>query len=54
MLNCILIIFCAYAGSLAKAEMEDLRKAMPSISNVLRNLHTNPGNHELSMLLKCA
>ena len=34
--------------------MEDLRKAMPSISKVLKNLHTNPGNNTLSMLLKSA
>ena len=54
MLNCILILFCLYAGSLAKTEMEDLRKALPSISKVLRNLRTNPGNNKLSMLLKSA
>ena len=41
--------FPTYAGSLAKAEMEDLRKAMPSIPHVLRKLHTNPDNNKLSM-----
>ena len=32
--------------------MVDLRKAMPSISHVLRKLHTNPDNNKLSMLLQ--
>ena len=54
MLSSKLILFCLYAGSLAKTEMEDLREALPSISNVLRNLHTNPGNYKLSTLLKSA
>ena len=49
-----LILFCLYAGSLAKTEMEDLREVLSSISNVLRNLHTNPGNYKLSTLLKSA
>ena len=40
--------FCA--GSLAKAEMIDLREAMPSIPHVLVKLHTNPENNKLSML----
>ena len=38
-----------FTGFLAKTEMEDLRKAMPSTSKVLRSLHTNPGNNKLSM-----
>ena len=38
-----------FAGSLGKAEMEDLRQAMPSIPDVLRKLHTNPDNNKLSM-----
>ena len=54
MLSSKLILFCLHAGSAAKTEMEDLRKALPSISNVLRNLHINPGNYKLSMLLKSA
>ena len=36
-------------GSAAKAEMEDLRQAMPSIPQVLRKLHTKPNNTKLSM-----
>ena len=54
MLSSKLILFCLYAGSLAKTEMEDLRKALSSISNVLRNLHTNPGNYKLSTPMKSA
>ena len=54
MLSSKLILYCLHAGSVAKTEMEDLRKALPSISNVLRNLHTNPGNYKLSTLLKSA
>ena len=46
------IIHPTYAGSLAKAEMEDLRKAMPSILHALRKLHTNPDNNKLSMFLE--
>ena len=37
------------AGSLSKAEMEDLREAMPSIPHVLEKLHSNPDNNKLSM-----
>jgi len=29
--------------------MEDLRKAMPSIPDVLKELHANPNNNKLSM-----
>ena len=38
-----------FTGSLGKAEMEDLRQAMPSIPDVLKELHTNPDNNKLSM-----
>ena len=48
LLNCNAHIFVS-AGSDAKAEMEDLRKAMPSIPDVLKELHTNPNNNKLSM-----
>ena len=40
------------AGSLAKSEMEDLRKAMPSIPQVLVKLHRNPDNSKLSMFVE--
>ena len=40
------------AGSLAKSEMEDLRKAMPSIPHVLVKLHRNPDNSKLSMFVE--
>ena len=40
------------AGSLAKSEMEDLRKAMPSIPHILAKLHRNPDNSKLSMLVE--
>jgi len=45
----IILTHLASAGSLARNEMEDLRKAMPSIPHVLRRLHTNPENTKLSM-----
>ena len=38
-----------FTGSVAKAEMEHIQQAMPSISQVLRKLHTNPNNSKLSM-----
>ena len=38
-----------FTGSVAKAEMEHLRQAMPYISQVLRKLHINPNNSKLSM-----
>ena len=41
--------YFVYAGSLAKEEMVDLRKAMPSIPHVLRKLHTDQDNNKLSM-----
>ena len=37
-----------FTGSVAKAEMEHIQQAMPSISQVLRKLHTNPNNSKLS------
>ena len=40
------------AGSLAKSEMEDLRKAMPSIPHVLVKLHHDPDNSKLSMFVE--
>ena len=40
------------AGSLAKSEMEDLRKAMPSIPHVLAKLHHDPDNSKLSMFVE--
>ena len=48
LLNCNAHIIVS-AGSDAKAEMEDLRKSMPSIPDVLKELHTNPNNNKLSM-----
>ena len=40
------------AGSLAKSEMEDLRKALSSIPHVLVKLHRNPDNSKLSMFVE--
>ena len=40
------------AGSLAKSEMEDLRKAMPSIPHVLVKLYRSTDKSKLSMFVE--